>query len=589
MKKKVKKFLVILMVLSISLSYVFPVVRVIALDDETSLTFRFTVEDNSIGVKVDNNRIAVIEATQEGEQLHKIDVMENESDQSEFTSVTCHPAEDEANAYCEIVVPTETAESVWFRYDNWFDVTEAGKNQRIGSGNVYSEDKNFDIKPGIKINDNSNEHHFDGKAYVLWSCGSGVCYHYFDDIPGFDDGNSTFYKDTSITANNDESIHFDIYADYKAWALPDRFERWVQAYKDQNNIDEINWENVDPEDIISEYPPNMNEWKQSAIAEYEEDNERGCREPNNNAPREDWDEFDTCVDEYYISQGKLPFIRLQPLGEPDANNSYVSYGDRNFKVVIYNSNYKGVTIGNLDDLNFYPSDWTNPFLKVDQYDISGTTKEKPTSISTILLEKTVNIKSLWPNDFEIEEIKALDVPEGAVLVNKVDDEFKLVFSSNFYDKVTFEVTDTNGNKSYMQINRFTIDAWFRMIDEHPYLYADFYFDSNKSYDDFEITAKIYYKDGTIKNVELTPQNGLDNGLGDVSDENSYEFNEEAAGGKGLKRAAFTYQLKDGEDRKIKKIYLNAEYKGSTEYKYAGAYVGSGEGTLANIYQPGEEE
>ena len=39
---------------------------------------------------------------------------------------------------------------------------------------------------------------------------------------------------------------------------------------------------------------------------------------------------------------------------------------------------------------------------------------------------------------------------------------------------------------------------------------------------------------------------------------------------------------------ISKIYLNAEYKGSTAEKYAGAYVGSGLGTLANIYT-GEEE
>ena len=33
--------------------------------------------------------------------------------------------------------------------------------------------------------------------------------------------------------------------------------------------------------------------------------------------------------------------------------------------------------------------------------------------------------------------------------------------------------------------------------------------------------------------------------------------------------------------------MNAEYKGSTADTYAGAYVGSGQGTLANIYT-GEE-
>ena len=64
---------------------------------------------------------------------------------------------------------------------------------------------------------------------------------------------------------------------------------------------------------------------------------------------------------------------LQPVGEPTYNNSYVSYGDRNFKVVIYNDNYKGVSIGSLDDLHYYPTTWVDPFLRRDQYDISAGT------------------------------------------------------------------------------------------------------------------------------------------------------------------------------------------------------------------------
>lgn len=428
--------------------------------------------------------------------------------------------------------------------------------------------------------------HFDGKAYVIWSCGNGTCYHYFDNIPNFDDGNSTFYKATDIKADNDNTKTFDVNAKYKAWALPDKFNSWQEAYKSQKNVTTINWANVNPEDIISENPPRMDEWEQKAVDANKADSTKGCQKPAEDASREDREAFETCVDNYYISAGNLPFIRLQPVGEPNYPNSYVSYGDRNFKVVIYNEEYKGVAMGDLSELNYYPSEWANAFIKRDQFDLSGTTKDKPALLNSILLEKTVVIKTLDYNSFEIKSIEALDVPKDAVEIKKEGDEFKLMFSSNFYDNVVFKVTDENGAESYMQIKRYTIDGWINFVNNKPVLQADFYFDRNNSYEDFDLTAKILYKDGTTKNVTLTPTKGIDDGLGNITD--AYEVDEQDFGGKGLKKATFTYPLANGEDRQIQDVYLNAEFKGSTETNYAGAYVGSGEGTLANIYH-GEEE
>ena len=433
------------------------------------------------------------------------------------------------------------------------------------------------------------EHHepFDGKAYVIWSCGSGVCYHYFDDIPDFDDGNSTFYKDTDVKADNNANISFDVHAEYKAWALADQFNNWKEAYKAKNNVEEIDWAHVDPEDIISEEPPRMDQWEAQAVAAYQNNPETGCRRPQEGDPGDVWEQFERCVDAYYIAAGNLPFIRLQPLGEPEYNNAYVSYGDRNFKVVIYNSDYKGIAMGDLSKLHYYPSSWNDPFIKRDQFDISGTTKNNPTGIDSILLESTVMIRPLNYNSFAIASIEALDVPEGAVEITKENNgDFRLVFSSNFYDNVVFKVTDTKGGVSYLQVKRYTIDGWINFKDNHPYLTTDFYFDREKSYNDFDLTAKIVYKDGTTKNVTLTAANRIDDGLGNIT--NAYEVDEQSAGGKGLKKACFEYALSDGEDRTIKDVYLNAEYKGSTASNYAGAYVGSGEGTLANIYH-GEEE
>ena len=215
------------------------------------------------------------------------------------------------------------------------------------------------------------------------------------------------------------------------------------------------------------------------------------------------------------------------------------------------------------------------------------TKSNPTAIPTILLESTVVIRALNYNSFVIKSIEALDVPEGAVTITKANNgDFRLVFSSNFYNNVVFKVTDTNGGVSYLQIKRYTIDGWIRFDNNNPVLTADFYFDRNRSYADFDITAKIVYKDGTTKNVDLKATDRIDDGLGNITE--SYEVDEQSFGGKGLKKSTFEYALKNDEDRIISKVYLNAEYKGSTASNYAGAYVGSGKGELANIYQ-GEEE
>lgn len=452
---------------------------------------------------------------------------------------------------------------------------------------LYMQGHEFDMKHVFSANENiavqDYEEHggvepgpegpgFDGKAYLVWSCANGgTCYHYFDNIPDFDDGNSTFYKDTDIKDDNSDET-FNIKATYIGWYLKADFDAWIENYKVAKNVEEINWKTVDPKLAVGD------PLSSDSIAAYEK---AAVEAEFCDKTKLKKDELEKCVNDYAATKGAIWTHKLQPLGEPDANNSYVSYGDRNFKVVIYNSDFKGVAMGSLNSLHYYPSQWTNPFIKRDQFDISGTSKDNPALMDSILLESTVVIKALDYNSFAISKIEALDVPEDAVNVIKDGNEFKLVFSSNFYDNVTFKVTDTNNKVSYVKIKRYTIDAWFKFVNNHPVLNADFFFDEERTYSDFDITAKIIYKDGTTKNVTLTASYGIDDGLGNITD--AYEVKEEDFGGKGLKKAAFQYNLEDGEDREIKRIYLNAEYKGSTASNYAGAYVGSGEGVLANIF------
>lgn len=396
-----------------------------------------------------------------------------------------------------------------------------------------------DIHFEVRLKDNNNDpqtqqpgtgDHFDGRAYLVWSCkNGGVCYSEFTNIPSFDDGNSTFYKASDIIDSR-TGEQFDVSANKKFFTPKKLFDEWV------TNNSPVDFSKLDINKLIGENG-----------------------------------------------------IDYQPLGEPEYANAYVSYGDRNFKVVVYNDNYKGISIGDLTELNYYPSSWKNPFLRRDQFDISNTTVLKPAMIDAILLEKTLNIKALDYNGFEITKLEAVGVPSDAVSITKENEEWKLVFSSNFYDNVLFKATDSNGETSYFQIKRFTIDGWINNINNKLYIYAEYYFDRSKSYSDFEMTAKIEYKNGNTKNVKLTPYKGIDDGMGNITD--AYEADEEhpkfGPAGKGLKKALFVYKLQDNEAKTIKNIYFNLEYKGSTSSNYAGTFAGSGKGVLANLYQ-GEE-
>lgn len=465
-------------------------------------------------------------------------------------------------------------------YEFALDLTVTSTTQTfIG---LFIEEKMEEAEPGPEPGEG-----FDGKAYLIWSCtNGGICYHHYDNIPNFDDGNSYFIKESTVTADNEPGQIFSVNAEYKGWSTDSKFDNWVAAYKTHKGIpqnENIDWSKVDPKDMIGE-PIDVRQYEAQA------ESTGACTK--NNTPQ---DEFEACVNNYAASQGILiARAQLQPVGEPTGNNAYVSYGDRNFKIVVYNDNYKGVTIGDLSDLNYYPSEWANPFLRQDQFDLSGTTKDKPTTINTILLENTINIKTLNYNGFSINQIESLDVPENAVSISKVNGEWKLVFSSNFYDNVVFKVTDSNGEVSYFNVKRYTVDAWINNIENEPHLYAELYFDKNKFYSDFDLTAKIEYKDGTTENVVLTVYNKIDDGLGNIT--TAYEVDESASpdpehipSGKGLKKSVFIYKLPNGKtDRDIKKAYVNVEYKGSTEENYAGAFAGSGKGILANIYQEEEE-
>lgn len=553
-------------------------------DPSNTIVLTFAVEDSTkyeMAIEQQNNKDRLVVIRKSDNAKDTLDFVSGGAGIGEEVAYAC-----ESSTSCTMTMEkTSNRQNVGIRYDRAnYDLTyNDGENDVLieNDSMVFAADTQIDIKEPA-TQGGQGEVNFDGKAVVVWSCGNGVCYHYFDNIPVNEDGSSVFYRASEVEADNKPGTYFDVHAEYREWYLKSTFDGWVTDYEVANGH-AVNWNSLDPE-LIAGDPADMRYYEMAA---------ESCHRPSGDAHWTEWNAYEDCVNHYAATQGFIATRELQPVGEPTDNNAYVSYGDRNFKAVIYNDDYRGVTIGNLNDLHYYPASWTNPFLRQDQFDISGTTEDNPTTINTILLESTVNIKELNPNGFSISGIEALNVPEDAVSINKVNDEWKLVFSSNFYDDVLFRATGSDGHSYYFNVKRYTIDAWINNVEGNPHYYAEFYFDNTKSYTDFVLTAKIEYKDGTTENVTLTPYNRIDDGMGNFTE--AYEVDESISEdpnipvGKGLKKAVFIYKLPNGKtDRDIKRAYTTAEYKGSTSTKYEGAFAGAGKGVLANIYQ-GEEQ
>ncbi len=275
-------------------------------------------------------------------------------------------------------------------------------------------------------------------------------------------------------------------------------------------------------------------------------------------------------------------IDYQPVNEPVENNALVAYGDRNFKAIIYGEDFKGLSIGSLDDLDYYPSEWNDWFLRRETYDMGGTTRDNPVEIDTILLQKKINLKLLTNlNDYSITKIEALDVPSDAVKITKKNDgSYDFEFASNFYDKVVFKVTTSDKKVQYIYINRRTTDPWIRTDKGKEGIVVETFYDRKKSYKDLDVIAKIVYKDGSSKVVHLAAEKGFEDGLGNII--NDYEVDEELGFGKGMKRANFVYSMTSADLKKVDKIYINVEFKGSTTTTFAGNFVGSGKGDVIDM-------
>ena len=488
-------------------------------------------------------------------------------------SLTIRPVDDKTDVdgielqcntddFCKYIVPSNKSFKFQY-YGNEMDLTSDQTNPGclVGMEYVISHGGNFTIlapaEEGSKPNSCPAEtptgnptggeeqtpvSNFDGNAVLVWSCGTGgakVCYRHFSNEETFykirtDQVN--YFKASEIEAENIAGAKFDVHAKVKFFAPLELFANKKDA------IDAQDTNPINPEDL--EGPP----------------------------------------------KGDKGGVQYQPVGEPIDNNAFTSYGDRNFKAIIYNDEFKGVSIGSLDDLHYYPQKMTNWFLRTETYDMSGTSKEKPVEIDTVLLESKVNLKLQTElNNYTVEKIEALDVPSNAVKITKKENgTYDFEFASNFYDKVVFKITTSDNKEQYIYINRRTMDPYIRTNGSNTGVVAEVFFDRETSYEDYDVIGKIVNKDGTSKVVHLNPEKYTDDGLGPVSgtiyeiDEEIYNNYPSTEKGRGLKRANYSYNLSKDELKKIDKIYLNVEKKGSSSTIYAGNFAGSGKGDVIDM-------
>ena len=414
----------------------------------------------------------------------------------------------------------------------------------------------------LTISERQQQPGFDGRVLLIWQCGEETCKHEFNlENPQ----QMTYVLDSTIKDDADPQLVFDLKKALNgesnaAYVLPSDLEEWEAIYTQTHaNYD---FRTVDTDLLLN-----------GRMREIEEEYEQNgtCQHTGNPG------EFEQCIDQHahptIVDRGLSS--RLSN-GQEMGANSHIAYGDNNFKITVYTDDYVGLKE---DESTYNYRRERFETMYSESKDISGTTKENPYVLDTLLIEGKAIISSNNINGVEFKEVKALDVPEGAIEITKIENgKFKIEFNSNFFDRTVFEITDTNNQKYYVRIVRSILDISVHngntvINKNNTYVEVDLLFDDQQSWDEYEVNATIVFNDGTYKKQTLTNLKAIDKGGANVF------YTEEIDFGEHLKTAAFGLDL-DGDEHyfeSIEGIYINVRKSGSTEENYAGTYAGNGRG------------
>ena len=399
---------------------------------------------------------------------------------------------------------------------------------------------------------------------LIWDCDDHVCYHEYGDLAT--DGTTNYFNESTATDDAGSGNTFSVVNNTSEnidFALKDDFDSWQADYKDWKGYATgvaIDWTEVKAEYILDGYASYFEETECSSATDKE-----------------------SCVDDYTSNNGISDLIKfgisLNPIWGGGGNNSWLTFADRNFKVMMYNDDFRGVTLGDISSLTYVPQSW-DPTKFADSIDISDTTASNPAVLETVLLENTVKITSSGYNSFEIASIEPVDstISSSAISTSVSSGEATIIFGSNFYDHEIFKITDTSGNAYYLRIARLAVTGEARKNPdgEVEEINAAMFYKTAKTCSDYEVFALIEYENGSKKRVTMEPVSSFMNDLGAIIGicEEDYTLSGFATS---LDRGHYTYDLSSITNTGIKGVYFYAQNEGSTNTSYAGSYSGSGRG------------
>lgn len=293
--------------------------------------------------------------------------------------------------------------------------------------------------------------------------------------------------------------------------------------------------------------------------------------PGNEVPLSDnilWHMFDgTRPKEDYQDNG----VTIQPGPSEYGDNSFTETPDNMFRVkFVIGGEYEGIKL-DTSALAHVP-EFIDSLVKVTDFEIANSSENNPAEIETYVLEDKITIAGSEGSRGAYASVEALDVPDGAVSVQKIGGAFEITFNSNFFDKVVFKIQDEYGADYYVQIIRTALELHDR---DGNLAVADFYF-TEGSYTDYEAIATIIYEDGSYESVKCGRTSMIDKWGNDWG----IQHNNAAAGGQpGVKATSFAVPITDNMGGVSFTIIKAGATDGDT---YAGTIAGSGAGALYEI-------
>ncbi len=280
-----------------------------------------------------------------------------------------------------------------------------------------------------------------------------------------------------------------------------------------------------------------------------------------------WEDLDVALHEDWDFKNSVKPI--DPCGGNDGPSSVVHNGDRDFRLVVYDTDYQPIEFDvDPSTYTYYLGNW-DPIFTNPVYDVSKTTEAKPMDYTTYLLENKLVLSGE-----EITSVKALNVPAKAVTITSVDNIFTIKFNSNFYSKVTFELTNRAGKKFYLRVNRSFVDVDtsrnMNPSDESgkKEAYAVFTYPSNTNYSDYDVIATITTSEGTTTKILEASNVKVMNVEGRVEEGKVFDA--------GVKLKKSYYAL--GMTKDVQSVNITVTKKDATKgTTYGGTFGGNGEG------------